>query len=63
MTDDETTRLKGVAQQQELSFILRVIRIDLLPPLLPRMLMNPRTVCACQPVADMISASVACGPQ
>src|ERR1051325_8489405 len=29
------------------------------PPLLPRMLMNPRTVCACQPVASMISASVA----
>lgn len=31
MTDDETTRLKAVAQQQEPIFILRVIRIDHLP--------------------------------
>ena len=29
------------------------------PPLLPRMLTNPRTVCRCQPVAFMISSSVA----
>src|SRR5580698_9433568 len=29
------------------------------PPLLPRMLTKPRTVWACQPVAAMISASVA----
>src|ERR1035438_3260037 len=29
------------------------------PPLLPRMLTNPRTVCACHSVAAMISASVA----
>src|SRR5579864_1801294 len=29
------------------------------PPLLPRMLTKPRTVCGCQPVAFMISASVA----
>src|SRR5438045_8141137 len=29
------------------------------PPLLPRMLTKPRTVCFCQPVASMISASVA----
>ena len=29
------------------------------PPLLPRMLTKPRTVCACQPVVSMISASVA----
>src|SRR2546429_2118661 len=28
------------------------------PPLLPRMLTKPRTVCACQPVACMISSSV-----
>src|SRR5437762_8147618 len=31
----------------------------LCPPLLPRMLTKPRTVCFCQPVASMISASVA----
>ena len=29
------------------------------PPLLPRMLTNPRTVCFCHPVACIISASVA----
>src|SRR2546421_11584124 len=29
------------------------------PPLLPRMLTKPRTVCFCQPVASIISASVA----
>src|SRR5436190_17630126 len=29
------------------------------PPLLPRMLTKPRTVCFCQPVVSMISASVA----
>jgi hypothetical protein len=29
------------------------------PPFLPRMLTKPRTVCACQPVAFMISANVA----
>src|ERR1700730_17444770 len=29
------------------------------PPLLPRMLTKPRTVCGCQPVAFMISESVA----
>ncbi len=29
------------------------------PPLLPRMLTKPRTVCGCQPVAFMISANVA----
>src|SRR5579864_972102 len=28
------------------------------PPLLPRRLTNPRTVCACQPVVSMTSASV-----
>jgi hypothetical protein len=29
------------------------------PPLLPRMLTKPRTVCGCQPVAFMISGRVA----
>ncbi len=29
------------------------------PPLLPRMLTKPRTLCACHPVVAMISASVA----
>src|SRR5450759_2436989 len=29
------------------------------PPLLPRMLTKPRTVCFCQPVVSMISARVA----
>src|SRR5579864_4630722 len=29
------------------------------PPLLPRMLTKPRTVCGCQPVAFMISGNVA----
>ena len=29
------------------------------PPLLPKILTKPRTVCACQPVVAMISASVA----
>jgi hypothetical protein len=28
------------------------------PPLLPRMLTKPRTVCFCQPVASIISANV-----
>jgi len=33
--------------------------LPFLPPLLPRMLTKPRTVCGCQPVAFIISASVA----
>src|SRR5271156_5759116 len=33
-------------------------RLDLLAPLLPRMLTKPRTVCFCQPVVATISASV-----
>jgi hypothetical protein len=41
-------------------FARRVLgRLDLLPSLLPRMLTKPRTVCGCQPVAFMISGSVA----
>src|SRR5260370_8493336 len=41
------------------SEISRSISINTTPPLLPRMLTKPRTVCGCQPVAFMISGSVA----
>src|SRR5260370_35530414 len=41
------------------SEISRSISINTTPPLLPRMLTKPRTMCGCQPVAFMISGSVA----
>jgi hypothetical protein len=36
-----------------------LVLVTFIPPLLPKMLMNPRTVCFCQPVVLTMPSSVA----
>ena len=53
-------RLCGAPHKRYAALPGGVLRgFDFCPPLLPRMLTKPRTVCFCQPVASMISARVA----